>query len=236
MHHSHRTLRTDDRDFSLAVEEALQWVEEAEQLPKLSLVKGDDEEGSSDRLLDVPLGDDASGVEDLVLSQGGSEGLGADCEAAGLACMAAHRDDSPGEAEVFPVGDQSATEDLLLCESPEAETRMLQLSHDDSILHTELPIEATTDTPEEPSAAPAPNLPFRPKPAKTSTARPGKTPDRIGHGKLVAARLTWKPGDPFGDGRRRSVERFSWESMLTSACLTAACGLLCVWLLHSILA
>lgn len=236
MHHSHRTLHVDDQDFKLAVDEALQWVEAAEQLPKLSLVQGDDEEGSSDHLLDVSLGDDASGVEDLVLFQGEPEDVGTEPEAATSTVEAPAQDDSPGDADVFPVGDQSATEDLLLCEPPEAETRMLRLSFDNGILHTEPPAEATTDAPEEPSAASAPNLPFRPAPAKTSSPSPGKTPDRIGQGKLVAARLTWKPGDPFGDGRPRSVERFSWESMLTSACITAACGLLCVWLLHSILA
>lgn len=235
MHHSHRTLRTDDRDFNLAVEEALQWVEKAEEPPKLSLVQVDDEEGSSDRLFDVPLGDDASSVEDLVLLQGESEGLGADSEVATSAVETPDREDSP-EAEVFPVGDQSATEDLILSEPPEAQAQMLQLSFDSDILHTESPAEATDDTPEEPPTTSAPILPFRPVPTKTNSPSPRKTPDRIGQGKLVAARLTWKPGDPFGDGRTRPVVRFSWESMLTSACITAACGLLCVWLLHSILA
>ena len=236
MHHSNRTLRADDQDFKLAVDEALQWVEEAEQMPKLSLFQGDDEEGSSDRLLDLPLGDDASSVEDLVLFQGECQGVEADCKIAISAGGAPTQDDPSGEAEVFPGGDQSATEDLIVCEPPAAHTRMLQLSLDSEDLPAEMPAEVATDAPEKPSAAPAPNLPFRPAPAKTSPPSPGKTPDRIGQGKLVSARLTWKPGDPFGDGKARPVARFSWESMLTSACITAACGLLCVWLLHSILA
>lgn len=236
MHHSHRTLRTDDQEFKHAVEEALQWVEEAEQLPKLSLVQGDDEEDSSDRLFDIPLGGDESSVEDLVLFHGESERHEAGSEAATSSGGAPTQDNMPEEAEVFPVGDHSATEDLIVCEPPEANTRMLQLSFDSDVVHTELQVEATTDAPEESTPGSTPNLPFRPVPAKTPPLRAGKTPDRIGQGKLVSARLTWKPGDPFGDGRPRPAEQFSWESMLASACITAACGLLCVWLLHSILA
>lgn len=232
MHHSHRTLRADDQDFKLAVDEALQWVDAAEQLPKLSLVQDDDEETSSDRLLDVSLGDDASSVEDLVLSLGEAEDFGAEPEAASLPGGAQTREESPEETDMFPVGDQSATEDLIVCEPPEAHTRMLQLSFDSDILQAE----DTTDAPEQPSETSTSDMPFHPAPTRTSLPSPGKTPDRIGQGKLVAARLTWKPGDPFGDGRPRSVQRFSWEAMLTSACITAACGLLCVWLLHSILA
>jgi hypothetical protein len=50
----------------------------------------------------------------------------------------------------------------------------------------------------------------------------------------VPARLTWKPGDVFGDGVPGAMQKFRWESMLRAACITAACGLLGVWLLHSI--
>lgn len=215
-HHSHRTLRVDDRDFKHAVEEALQWVEEAEQRPKLSLVRCDDE----------------SSVEDLVLCQGEPDAQGAGPEAV----ETPSQDDASAEAELFAVGDHSATEDLILCEPPEARTQMLQLSLGSGVLNVEPPAEAAAVAPEESSETISPTLPFHPAQPKAIPSRPGKTPERIGRGKLVAARLTWKPGDPFGDGRPRPVERFSWESMLTSACITAACGLVCVWLLHSILA
>jgi hypothetical protein len=61
------------------------------------------------------------------------------------------------------------------------------------------------------------------------------TPKRIGSGQLVPARLTWRPGDPFG-GDGKGPTRFRWEVMLTSACVTAACGLGCIWLLRTLLA
>jgi len=237
MHHSHRTLHSDDQDFKHAVEEALQWVEDAEQLPKLSLFQGDDDEdGSSDRLFEVPACCDESSVEDLVLFQGEAKGHGIHSEAVRSPAGVPTQVDLPEAAEAFPVGDQSATQDLILCEPPEANTRMLQVTLDSDDLPEEPEAEATTNDVEESSPEPVQNLPFRPIPTKTSPLRPGKTPDRIGQGKLVSARLTWKPGDPFGDGKPRPVEQFSWESMLTSACITAACGLFCVWLLRSLLA
>jgi hypothetical protein len=68
------------------------------------------------------------------------------------------------------------------------------------------------------------------------SARPAVAPKRIGSGCLVPARLTWKPRDPFAAGGRSGMERFRWELMLTSACITAVCGLGCVWLLRTLLA
>lgn len=70
----------------------------------------------------------------------------------------------------------------------------------------------------------------------THLQAPLEAPKRIGSGNLVPARLTWKPGDVFGDGAPGAKSKFRWESMLRSACITAACGLLGVWLLHSIFA
>ena len=60
-------------------------------------------------------------------------------------------------------------------------------------------------------------------------------PERIGSGKLAPAKLNWKPGDPFGCIEEDAV-RFRWELMLTTACVTAVCGLGCIWLLRTILA
>ncbi len=79
------------------------------------------------------------------------------------------------------------------------------------------------------------DLPAREKSAASDGCRKGAAPKRIGRGTLVRARLTWKPGDPFGDSEEQSGSVFRWELMLASACVTAACGLFCVWLLHSIL-
>ena len=67
-------------------------------------------------------------------------------------------------------------------------------------------------------------------------ARNGSAPKRIGDGKLVPARLTWKPGDPFGEPTRQNKKTFRWELMLTTACVTAACGMVCIWLLRTVLA
>ncbi len=81
-----------------------------------------------------------------------------------------------------------------------------------------------------------PALPARGKMVASDGGRRGAAPKRIGRGTLVRARLTWKPGDPFGDSEETPGSAFRWELMLASACVTAACGLFCVWLLHSILA
>lgn len=67
-------------------------------------------------------------------------------------------------------------------------------------------------------------------------AQPSVTPKRIGSGELVPARLTWRPGDPFGDTGDSGLRRFRWDLMLTSAGVTAACGLACIWLLRTLLA
>lgn len=61
-------------------------------------------------------------------------------------------------------------------------------------------------------------------------------PKRIGDGRLVPARLTWRPGDPFGGTDGTGRRRFRWDVMLTSAGITAACGMACIWLLRTILA
>lgn len=70
----------------------------------------------------------------------------------------------------------------------------------------------------------------------TGQLRIAMTPKRIGSGQLIPARLTWRPGDPFGDMGGIGKRRFRWDVMLTSAGITAACGLACIWLLRTILA
>jgi hypothetical protein len=72
--------------------------------------------------------------------------------------------------------------------------------------------------------------------AGSGFAQPTMTPKRIGSGELVPARLTWRPGDPFGDTGESGMRRFRWDLMLTSAGVTAACGLACIWLLRTLLA
>lgn len=127
------------------------------------------------------------------------------------------------------VDDESATEDLILDEPPRPPAAAIN-----SGLRTPRPAAARRGRSRE--SQPMPELPPRGDIAKLANRGARPAPRRIGKGALVPARLTWKPGDPFGEGRRRSGPRFRWEAMLTSACITAASGLICVWLLHSILA
>lgn len=82
------------------------------------------------------------------------------------------------------------------------------------------PAETWRPTPESPAATPAAAC----------------VPKQIGDGKLVPVRLTWKPGDPFGQPSRPKKNAFKWEIMLTTACVTAACGMVCMWLLRTVLA
>lgn len=72
------------------------------------------------------------------------------------------------------------------------------------------------------------------KPAAAVAAPRGPIRHRIGSGKLAPTKLNWKPGDPFGCSD--DARRFRWEVMLTTACVTAMCGLSCIWLLRTILA
>ncbi len=112
--------------------------------------------------------------------------------------------------------DHSASEDVILCEpvgilSVEEAAGTEESAADDEIL---------TESVESVTAY---------------SLRTANTPKRIGSGQLVPARLTWRPGDPFG-GDASGKSRFRWEVMLTSACVTAACGLGCIWLLRTLLA
>jgi len=73
----------------------------------------------------------------------------------------------------------------------------------------------------------------------TAPVAPRKSPDtpkRIGDGKLVQSRLTWKPGDPFAEGARPAgmPGRFRWELMLSTACGTAVFGLAFFWIMRMV--
>ncbi len=87
-----------------------------------------------------------------------------------------------------------------------------------------------------PTGKPMPPLPSLDGIVGQGVRRPGVAPRRIGSGRLVPARLTWKPGDPFASRAARAGHPFRWEIMLTAACITSASGLGCIWLLRTILA
>lgn len=82
---------------------------------------------------------------------------------------------------------------------------------------------------------PMPALPPKGAIAALGIPRAAGAPERIGSGRLVAARLTWKPREASSPGAPARRE-FRWDTMLTAACVTAACGIGCIWLLRAILA
>lgn len=72
--------------------------------------------------------------------------------------------------------------------------------------------------------------------AAKSARKAHETPKRIGGGKLIQPRLTWKPGDPFADPNRTDgmPGRFRWELMLSTACGTAVFGLAFFWIMRMV--
>jgi len=127
------------------------------------------------------------------------------------------------EDDVSAIDDHSATDDVILRETP-AETIDLKAAAAES-----------ADSRPTPTGRPMPPLP---EPGELVRIAAGQTrrqtPMRIGSGRLVPTRLTWKPGDPFCDSSNR-VRRFRWEIMLTAACGTAVCGMGAIWLLGQLI-
>lgn len=85
------------------------------------------------------------------------------------------------------------------------------------------------------SGRPMPELPPKGEIAALGARRQTAAPKRIGSGRLVPVRLTWKPRDPLSGTTASPSSHFRWDTMLTTACITAACGIGCIWLLRSIL-
>lgn len=95
---------------------------------------------------------------------------------------------------------------------------------------------AITDVSVASNEEPAPAiLEAESRPVAASLPGAHRMPPAIGSGKLVPARLTWKPGDPFA-ASAAVRRRFRWDLMLTTACITALCGLTAMWLLRAVLA
>jgi hypothetical protein len=98
------------------------------------------------------------------------------------------------------------------------------------------PAHNVTSRPAEvtPTGRPMPELPPKGAIAALGVRKGGTAPRRIGSGRLVPARLTWKPRDPFADPAPVKRSQFRWDTMLTVACATAALGLGFVWLVRSL--
>ncbi|MFQ5424558.1 MAG: hypothetical protein ACE5F9_11330 [Phycisphaerae bacterium] len=192
--------------------------------PRLTLVHPDDNDGL------IPLAEDdedaggsASADDGPLWSSGEADAvdLKVEQEAAHLAEQVIA---GPADRAVGVIDDHSATDDVILRESP-AET---------------IDLKSAAANPANPRRTPTGRpMPPLPEPGEISQIAAGhqtrrQTPMRIGSGRLVPARLTWKPGDPFCDSSNR-VRRFRWEIMLTAACGTAVCGMGAIWLLGQLI-
>jgi len=78
-------------------------------------------------------------------------------------------------------------------------------------------------------------LTFGDAPKSESRTRP-EAPSRIGAGRLIPGRLTWTPGNPLAWMAAGPVHGFQWRVMWFTAAATAACGVLAIMILRSVLA
>ncbi len=59
-----------------------------------------------------------------------------------------------------------------------------------------------------------------------------KPPHKIGHGRLVRAKPTWKPGDPFGQAAVALTHDFDWPQVARMAFMTVVLGAFAIWILN----
>lgn len=145
------------------------------------------------------------------------------------------------DREDATVSNTSTDEPDFELDAPEADENIERLVEDVEIPHTNHPVSAVVIAAAEKDVTltTESSVVAAVSTAESVTAggqRPAQTPKRIGSGQLVPARLTWKPGDPFGDSDGAGRRRFRWDVMLTSAGITAACGMFCIWVLRTLLA
>ncbi len=208
---------------------------EAAARPRLTLVRPDDEAMDTvdhGSMIGAPTSESADEQDDPLDSWPWEEDIDAD-----------RRYESPCGKEAESIGaasiplddDDGALDDLVICNPPAGsaiESRLKDFVREIDDEETEAeddrePIEAED---QRVIGAGRSDLPT------SSLGRPAAAPRRIGSGELVPARLTWRPGDPFAGSESANRRRFRWDVMLTSACITAGCGLACIWLLRTILA
>lgn len=118
--------------------------------------------------------------------------------------------------------DESETEDIVLVREPAAVKRMASDGLDCTVEKSR-----RSDACDDDRAGPSSSESF-----VVDHVTPKRPPKRIGNGKLVSTRVQWRPGDPFGQAARAPARSFEWNRMVKSACVTAVCGLILVWLLH----
>lgn len=204
----------------------------SDDLPRLSIIRPSD-----DQLLPEPDGDESPACEESRRSQE-EAGVphGNDDSTTPSTAGWSRGDESSDALDPDPGDDWSDNFDDDGASSPSC------AEDDTAVAKKDIPADmedAARPEKDIPSAnvigTPMPELPPRGSIARLGVRGPGIAPKRIGSGRLVPARLTWKPGDPFAASRKTSRSQFRWEVMLTAACVTAACGLGCIWLLRTIL-
>lgn len=191
--------------------------------PRLSLVRPEDYE-------DIPLEDAQDSLDSV---------YGAPSPSVDVNEMPTLTSDNLPLSESFELDDLPSIDHLLNQEcsesecitiaNPRGETRQSFVAEEPA----ELDISpAALESIQVPAAVSAPSA------AKSapSTGLTAPAPQKIGSGRLNSAKLSWKPGDPFGCSNESMRGRFRWEIMLTTACVTALCGLACIWVLRTILA
>jgi hypothetical protein len=155
----------------------------------------------------------------------------------------AKHDDSDAavDPDFHEIDDHSATEDVVLLGGGEFDDATDDAAHIDDVLNEfaldrddDDPIAATRDDSQD---ATLESVELHEDLTMGLTmGSPIATPKRIGSGQLIPSRLTWRPGDPFAMPPQRRSRPFQWDLMLTSASVTAGCGLVGLWLLRTLLA
>lgn len=204
------------------------WLEEHESI-----------EASDLRLAHSPGGDDASGAF-FPMTESDPMRLESDRLSDGF-------EDTYGHA----LGDVSSVQDLIVATGAEGSPALgavqsapIEVSGP-SVERPELEWEELPDERADPAIdAKTPTgrpMPPLPRPGEILAIANGSaqmaTPARIGRGRLVASRLTWKPGDPFADGKpAEGRPRFKWWLMLACAGGTVVVGMGTIWVINRFLA
>jgi hypothetical protein len=208
--------------------------------PRLTVVHADDRElEDDDGLIELSPAEETAALEDdwpwlASLSDDEDDRPRATGRAPGVLDSATSSDKTLSPQRSIVEEDQSLSTDLIVSAAPIPATaprrpmpplpprgQIARLASPDSVKAS---LQSPSDV--EPSPAIA---------AVATKTRTITTPRKIGSGRLIQARLTWKPGDPFNSDTPASRKnRFRWELMLSTACGTAVFGIGSFWLIHRI--
>lgn len=136
------------------------------------------------------------------------------------------------------VPDDGAAECIVLKEPPSAQEAMLAISHAEGAKliadRKTVSVKSARPTIRSMPRPAMPELPARGEIAALARTSGTTLPRRIGRGQLVTSRMNWRPGDPFGDRAEKARGSLRWERVIATTCVTAACGMACVWILTTL--